>query len=177
MVARMKKTILTVCMLAGVMVSCTIWSQREWERVENKKFVLTSFVYINKAAERESAFDFIKAFPVADVASVLQGKFGIAVDTAEFDSFFSNEKNCRALEVSGILFRERFAWTAKKAESQSVEIEYAYLPVEESTDMYRSWTVRVLSDQKLRAVFTDDVEDYRDVAASLAGKLGVSTKK
>ncbi len=172
----MKKAMAAACLCACIMVSCTIWSRRDWERIENKKFVMSSFVYINRAAERESAFEFIKSFPVADIVSVLQEKFGITVDTSEFDSFFANEKNFRALQVSGILFRERFAWTALKPVLQSVEIEYSRMPLEESADTIISWTVRVLTDGNVRALYTDDVDDYRNVPSSLAAKAGIRTK-
>ncbi|TAL39964.1 MAG: hypothetical protein EPN93_00140 [Spirochaetes bacterium] len=155
------------------LVSCTIWSQRQWDELPDKTFRLSSFVYYNKAADKGSAFTFMKSYPVRDISTLLRKKYGIVLDTTEFESFLSDQGNERNLDASGVFVYERFAWTAHAPAIQVCELEYEIAMGDDSTERRRSWTVRLLTQGKSRLVLTDFLEDGEPVPHSLAGRLGI----
>jgi hypothetical protein len=157
------------------LVSCTIWSQGQWREVSDKTFRLTSFVYSNKAADREFAFKFMKSFPVREISALFEKRYGIVLDDTEFMSFLADRDNYRNLEADGVFSFARFAWTSRMPSVQACELEFEITREDEGTEWHKSWTVRLLAGGKVRLVLTDLLEDGETVPHSLGGRLGIGT--
>ncbi|RPI89322.1 MAG: hypothetical protein EHM32_12805, partial [Spirochaetales bacterium] len=93
---------------AFLFTSCTIWNAQQWERFNNPSFHFQKFTYYLKGADRRTAFEFIRDFPVEDALRVVAEKHSIEIDSAEFRAFTENPDNERRIAVFGVMITERF---------------------------------------------------------------------
>ncbi len=147
--------------------SCTIWNEQQWERFNNPSFHFQKFTYYLKGADRRTAFEFIRDFPVEDALRVVAEKHSIEIDSAEFRAFTENPDNERRLAVFGVILTERFSWESAVSHANTIEFEYANEFVGESTDTQRRYSLVIKTDGKVRAVYGDTVERREDTVESL----------
>ena len=158
----------SIIVLILLVSGCTIWNARHWENLENRSFHFQKFAYYLKGADRRTAFEFMRDFPLDDVLRVVGGKHSIEIDSSEFRSFMQVPDNERRLAVFGVLLSERFTWESKTVQRNTVEFEYANEFAEESTDTFRRYSLVIKTDGKVRAVYEDTVDTRDDVVSSLS---------
>lgn len=153
-------------------LSCTLWSAHQWETLSDRKFHFQRFTYYLKGGNRETAFEFMKGFPVKEVMQILAGKHNIEVDASEFEAFFAAEENRKKLKAFGIPVKERFRWESEKKQANTVEVEYANEFAYE-LEPVRTYTIWVKVNGRLRASYSDSIENREGVIKSLRSKYGM----
>lgn len=161
----LKMSIVPILALAA---SCTIWNARQWESLEDRSFHFQRFAYYLKGADRRTAFEFMRDFPLDEALRIVAERYSIVIDSSEFRSFMEDPENERSLEVYGVILSERFTWRSKNANDNTIELEYANEFKEESTDTIRRYSFTIRSGGKVRAVLGDTVDKREDVPSSLA---------
>jgi hypothetical protein len=163
---------IAVLLLTALALSCSVWNTRQWEGLADKKFYFQKFEYSFKGGDKKTALAFMRDFPLKEVCSLIQKKYGIEIDTAEFDSFLASADESRITEF-GIILKERFTWQSAVDRPQAVELEYTNVFREFSTDAERHYTLTIKTNGKKRSVVSDSVEGRDEVPESLAAKLEI----
>ncbi len=158
--------------LIAAPLSCTLWSARQWETLPDRKFHFQRFTYYLKGGDRETALEFMKGFPVKEMLQLLAVRHNIEIDASEFEAFVAAEENRRRLRAFGIPVKERFRWESEKKQANTVEVEYANEFAYEF-DPVRTYTVWVRVNGRLRASYSDSVENREGVVKSLRSKYGM----
>ncbi len=170
----MKKNIrfmlLVPALASGVLfLSCTIWNARQWEELADRSFHFQKFTYYLKGADRRTAFEFMRDFPIDEALRTIAEKHSIEIDAGEFKSFMEIPDNERRLSVFGVILSERFSWESAVEHANTIEFEYANEFADESTDTRRHYSLILKTGGRVRAVYGDMVEGREDVVGSLAG--------
>jgi hypothetical protein len=163
---------IAVLLFMALILSCSVWKGRQWDTLADKKFYFQKFEYSLKGGDKKTALAFMKDFPLGEVSSLIRQKYGIDIDTAEFDSFLASADESRITEF-GVILKERFTWQSADNRPQAVELEYMNVFQEFSTDAERHYRLTIKTGEKKRSVISDRVEGRDEVPASIASKLGI----
>lgn len=151
--------------------ACSIWSQRKWEKLEDRKFYFNRFTYLLKGSNTKTAYDFMQIFPLSEMLQIISGKFNIEIDSTEFEAFITS-KDVGKIRASGLILNDKFFWKGASLKSNEIEFEYASQFIPDSTDIERSYALKIKVNGSVRAVFIDTVKDKEDVIKSIASKTG-----
>lgn len=163
---------IAVLLLTALALSCSVWNTRQWEGLADKKFYFQRFEYSFKGGDKKTALAFMRDFPLKEVCSLIQKKYGIEIDTAEFDSFLASADESRITEF-GVILKEHFTWQSAGNRPQVMELEYMNVFHEFATDAERHYRLTIKTGDKKRSIISDRVEGRDEVPESLAAKLEI----
>ena len=69
------------------MLNSCLWSPKKWTILEDKNFNFQKFKYSHKGQHEQNAMSFMKNFPMKEISSKLEEKYGIKIDYSEFKKF------------------------------------------------------------------------------------------
>jgi len=92
-----------------MVVSCTEYTRKDWDRLENRKFILREVTYIHLDKTKTTAYEFNRDYPLKEILFLLAGEFGINIDITEYQNFRAL-KILDQLEVAPGLRKEKFIW-------------------------------------------------------------------
>jgi hypothetical protein len=118
----LKNRIFFIILLIFFISSCSTWSNKEWENLQDKNFHFQKFMYSQKGINSKKAFEEIKNFPADKVLKVIAHKYNINIDTSEYEEFLAYE-DISNLAVTGFL-NENYTWENKNKNTNVIELEY-----------------------------------------------------
>lgn len=163
--------IILIACTAILFSACSIWSPRQWEKLEDRKFYFNKFTYICKGVDTKTAYDFMQQFPLSEMLRIISGRFNIEIDFAEFEAFIA-ARDISRISAFGIILNDKFYWKGAAPKPNEIEFEYTNQFLTDSTDIERSYALVIKVNGSVRAIYTDTVKDKEDVIKSIALKAG-----
>ena len=117
-------SIIVLC--AAVLLSgCTMWNSRDWNRLNDKQFYFTKFVYVHRGLGKKKAMAFMDEFPVRKMLDLLEKRRGIEIDTAQYDAFLE-AKDYEVIDETGFFQGNTYTWKDTLKRVNSVEFSIMY---------------------------------------------------
>ncbi len=172
----MKKTrIKTLTIIIGLFFisTCSTWSMKDWEKIENRNFYFSKFFIYRKGSNRQEAFDVMKNFPVREIAKIISNKYNINVDVSEFEDFIFFG-NVSKIKVSGLLIESNYVWESGDKNPNTVELEYVCKLDDQTVTEIKDFRIILKSNGKDRASFFGNLYDSDPLLVIVADRLGYS---
>lgn len=164
--------LLLPAIIVVIVSSCTIWSERDWAALLDRRFHFQRFLFTHLGGSSESAFAVMKQARIAELMPLIEKKYGIQADMAEFAAFL--ERGGPAdLSATGALMNREFFWKSAAPRGNSIEFEYHVKSDDYDTGGYH-YRLILLSGGKARAFLSGTVRNSGDLYPSLAKNLGGS---
>ncbi len=159
--------------LLFLQLSCTLWNERDWEKLQDRQFYFSRFSYFLKGHDKATALRFMREFPVKEMMALVSVKYRIQVDMTHFRDFV-DKGDASQLKAFGVIMDETFLWQNDENKKNIVEFEYVNRFIDESGELERSYTLTIKTGRWTRALFSGKVENRDGVLKSLAAQLSKS---
>lgn len=158
--------------IAVLVSSCTMWNERDWAALQDRRFHFQRFLFTHLGGSSESAFAVMKQARIAELMPLVERKYGIQADMSEFAAFLEHGGPA-GLSATGALMNSEFFWKSATPRGNSIEFEYHVKSDDYDTGGYH-YRLILLSGGKVRAFLSGTVRKSDDLYPSLAKNLGGS---
>lgn len=169
---KLRQTAIISLILSVILISsCSTWSKKDWDELIDRTFYFQKFKYTFKGSSREHAFYFMKDFPVKEMTTLLEKKYNIKIDTAEYDNFLTEanfQKEVKSL--TGTFLDNDFIWEAKTPQRYEIWFEYMTLFSEDGNKSL-TFELEIITNKKTRKYFFGNIFDKKNVIEKLAKDL------
>ena len=152
--------------------SCSHWSPKEWQSLENRDFTFSFFNYHNRKENKNTAFMFMKKFPVESVIEKLETKYCISIDSKEFQSFIREEKK-EELKVAGMIFDDEFSWGQPEKNKNRIELHINRILGDDPSrlEYNNTYSLLVIHDDTVRARIYGEPDTLKEMPDDLISQL------
>lgn len=165
--------LVTLIFLLFVSVSCTMWSNREWQQLPDRKFYFNSFTYTHNGGSKVIAGSVMQSAPLRKIFELAEKKYSITIDSSEYESFLTSACPA-AIKASGILIEKDFIWKGNNAEKNTADMVLV-VALDDLEFTGYNYQFILKTDGKTRAFVQGTVKKKEETYPHLARQLGADT--
>jgi len=103
-------------------LSCTEYTKKDWNKLDNREFILKSVTYIHTDKTKVDAYNFNRDFPIKEVLFLLAHEYKIDINIAEYQNF-KLTRDLDQITLGPGLRKEIFTWNNGSSKNTGNEIE------------------------------------------------------
>jgi hypothetical protein len=123
-----KNLLLISLFLLTFIISCTSFSKKDWESLQDRNFYFQKFLLVKKGINDKIAFEKMKSFPVDKMLVLLAHKYNITIDSSEYADFITSNTAPQYEDKSLVsILRSEYNWESAKKDPNNIELTYYFL--------------------------------------------------
>jgi hypothetical protein len=123
-----KNPLLISLLLLTLILSCTSFSKKDWESLQDRNFYFQKFLLVRKGINDKIAFEKMKSFPVDKMLALLAHKYNITIDSSDYADFITSDTAPQYEDKSLVsILRSEYNWESAKKNPNNIELTYYFL--------------------------------------------------
>ncbi len=160
-----------IVMFLFILCSCSTWSNKEWENLQDRDFHFQKFSYFEKGVNNKKVFEEMKNFPVDKILKIITHKYGIKVDTTEYEDFLRYEDTSKIEQAS--IFSP-FIWGNSSKNTNTIELEFRKELTEKLDYTKLRYYLYLKTGGKTRAEFLAQLNEKTPYLVTIAKSMDYS---
>jgi hypothetical protein len=156
-----------------VSLSCTMWSHRDWQQLQDRKFYFNSFTYTHNGGSKAIAGSVMQSAPLRRILELAEKKYSITIDSSEYESFLTSACPA-AIKASGIFIEKDFIWKGNNTQKNTADMVLV-VALDDLEFTGYNYQFILKTDGNTRAFVQGTVKKKEEIFPHLAGQLGADT--